>query len=72
MISSATTSTIEKFTTMVRRSTQAHAKDMRIDMIDASNLMGEIANILARLVVAENKTVQQHETTTVFMDAGNF
>lgn len=71
MISNATTSAIEKFTTMVRRSTQARAKDLRIDMIDATNLMGEIANILARLAVAENKTVQQHETTTVNMDAGN-
>lgn len=72
MISNATISAIEKFTTMVKRSTLAHAKDIRLDMVDATNLMGEIANVMTRLAVAEHRTVQQHETTTVQMDAGNF
>jgi hypothetical protein len=71
-MTSFTTETIEKFTAMVKRSVNAHAKDMRIDMNDATSLMAEIANVLARLAVLENKTVQRQETTTAQMDGGSF
>ena len=72
MISSSTTEAIEKFTSMVKRSALARAKDVRIDMVDATLLMGEIANVMARLAVAEHKTVVQNEATTVQVDAGIF
>jgi len=41
-------------------------------MVDATLLMGEIANVMARLAVAEHKTVVQNEATTVQVDAGIF
>jgi hypothetical protein len=72
MISTTTTEAIVKFTAMVKRSTQARSKDLRLDMIDATNLMTEIANIMACLIVYQNETVKQNETTSVQMDGGRF
>lgn len=72
MISTLTTEAIEKFTTMVKRSAQTRAKEMRLDMVDATNLMAEIANLTTRLAVHENQKLVYHETTTAQMDGGGF
>jgi hypothetical protein len=71
-MTSFTTESIEKFTAMVKRSVIARATSVRLDMNDATSLTAEIANVMARLALLENKTVQRHESTTAQMDGGSF
>ncbi len=72
MISVDTIAAFEKFTSTVKRSTQARSKDIRIDMTDAINLMAEIANVMTRLAVYENASKERLTKTSVQMDGGIF
>ena len=72
MISNDTLVTIEKFTTIVKRSAQARSKDIRIEMTDATALVAELANVMARLAFYENSAVKDSSNITVSMDGGGF
>jgi hypothetical protein len=72
MISTATTAAIEKFTSIVKRSAQAHSKDIRMEMADATVLMAEIANVMTRLAVYENSTNIKTDSSSVTMQGGSF
>ncbi len=67
-----TIATLEKFITTVKRAVQAHSKDIRLEITDATLLMSEITNILTRLAVYEHSTVKETTNTTVIMDGGSF
>jgi hypothetical protein len=72
MISSETAEIIERFTKKVKRAAQAHSKDIRLDIEDATGLMAEIANIMAQLVVYESAALTARSSANVQMDGGSF
>jgi hypothetical protein len=72
MISPATTVIIDKIANIVKRSAQAHSKDIRLEMTDATMLIAEIANITARLAVLENAENAKVENLSVSMHGGKF
>jgi hypothetical protein len=72
MISIETQNILEKFNTLVRRSVQANAKDIRMTTVDAVLLMGELSNVMARLAVMENSKTATAITDAHHFDGGKF
>lgn len=72
MISTDTIATFEKFTTQVKRASQARSKDLRLDMVDAVAIVAEIANVVTRLTVPENTAAKEVTTGPAKMDGGKF
>lgn len=72
MISTETAAVMERFASKVKRGAQARSKDIRLDMDEATALMAEIANVMARLAVYENATVTDKASLSVQMDGGSF
>lgn len=68
------TDAIEKFSEHVKRAAQARSRDIRLDMVDATALVSEIANISARLAVYEHQAAASKfsANTQIYMDGGSF
>ena len=71
-ISVETQAAVEKFNLMVKRASQARSKEVRLDIADATVLMGELSNILARLAVLENGTATSGMGDGHHLDGGKF
>ena len=71
-ISIETQTAIEKFNAVIRRAIQARSKDVRLDISDASILMGELSNVMTRLAVLENGAASAGIADGHQMDGGKF
>ena len=67
-----TQAAIEKFNMTVKRAIQSRSKDVRLDLTDATILMGELSNVMSRLAVLENGSATQVVADGHHLDGGKF